>query len=81
MKQLSAICLGNPKLNIGGITEIDRVKVTLTLVCEFGWTRSTRQQQQDCIMQPSIVSAHCLFVCLCCCWVNAKVLGYGFCEL
>ena len=48
---------------------------------KFGWSRSTQQQQEDCITQLSSVSAHCFFVCLCFCWVNVKVLSYGFCEL
>jgi hypothetical protein len=52
----------------------------LHLRYKFGCARSTRQQQEDCVIQQSSVSAHCFCVCLCCCWVNVKVLSYGFCE-
>jgi len=34
MKQLSVICLRNPKLNGGSITEIDMAKTTIRPVCE-----------------------------------------------
>jgi len=40
MKQLSVIYLGNPKLTIGNITEIDEAKTTLTRVCEITLTGS-----------------------------------------
>jgi len=34
------IWLGNPKLNGGSITEIDKAKITLTRACEFTLTGS-----------------------------------------
>jgi hypothetical protein len=52
----------------------------LQLRYKFGWGRSRRQHQQDCIMQHSSVSAHCFCVCLCCCQVNVKELRCRFCE-
>jgi len=38
MKQLSVLCLENPKLNGGSTTTIIEGKMTLVRVCEVTWT-------------------------------------------